>query len=130
MTGREWMHQDAGGRPPWEEPGAHRLDLPPDRAHTLRMLAWASVALAPAGLLLCLPALPGLVLALAVCHLAANDLDRMRSRKMDPRGRGGTLRALGLALAGLALSLLAGVCACLWGVPLKVAAFTLRVFGR
>jgi hypothetical protein len=79
-----------GGMPPWEQPGAFRLDCDPHRGDLLRTLAWADQTLGLFSLVPILGIVPGpgaLTLALTVWLIATRDLRRMQRGVMDPEGR-------------------------------------------
>jgi hypothetical protein len=108
-----------GGKPPWELPGACRLDADPHRAPLLEQLGWAAnfagflafVLWYLDGLILCL--LIALLLGLATWALARHDLARMRRGLMDTRGADQTAEAGQLGLLAVCWSL-PGSAAALW----------------
>ncbi len=96
----------AGDKPHWEHAGGLRLDLEPDRASTLYLLAWVSMVCALMGFVLAVPGLLAFALAVVTQSLAKRDLARMEGGQMDPAGRAATEGAQDLAIAGGFLGLL------------------------
>jgi hypothetical protein len=103
MSGRPTDDHD---EPPWEQPGAFRLDCEPHRGGLLSALGTISLVLGVLSLF-CFPlCVTGLTFGLPAWVLAYRDLARMRAGLMDPTGREQTHAALGQARAGVVLSVL------------------------
>src|SRR5262245_15939497 len=93
-----------GGEPrPWEQPGAHRRDLPPHRAELLKFLATASVVCGLLSFILLAPVLVGLPCGVVGWVLAGLDLRRMRAGDLDGSGERETRHAFERAGFGVAL---------------------------
>jgi hypothetical protein len=91
---------------PWEMEGQSRRDCEPHRAGLLSALAYGSLVVGGASLLLMVPALVGLPLGFATWRMACRDLDSMRAGLMDTRGFHQTEKARSNAHAGMILSLM------------------------
>ena len=106
---------DLGDPRPWEGSAAVRRDVAPHRAHLLRTLANVGFACGVAAVAFGVPAVVGLPLAVATYTLANRDLDRMASRRLDPRGRAETWAAWERAGQAITLNSLGPLaCVVLW----------------
>jgi hypothetical protein len=99
------MTERAEGEP-WEQPGAMRRDVEPDRGPTLLLLAGISLALGVLSLITFLPCVVAVPLGLGVEVAAGRDLKKMRFGRMAPGGQSQIHRALSWASLGVGLGLL------------------------
>jgi hypothetical protein len=96
--------KDCDGRRPWEQPGAVRRDVEPDRGPTLILLGVVTLFWGLSSLVLCLPGPVSFLFVMVTIGMASNDRRRMHQGQRDPRGLRQVRRAENLAFAGMALT--------------------------
>ncbi|HEV3262313.1 MAG TPA: hypothetical protein VG013_36010 [Gemmataceae bacterium] len=107
--------QEQGDERPWEKAGAVRRDDEPHRAALLILIGAGGLILDASSCLLLLPALLGLSLGIAVCVMAARDMEKMYKGSMDPGGMDRTRTASLLGFCAIVFAVI-GMAVAVWAI--------------